>query len=80
MFIIRNLIIIYLFRIGSGLASFRRVLVTDQALLIHYSVKLFATVWHVSSVSVIIMRYIDKNKDWGKFKLSHIFWDNTSSE
>ena len=34
------IIIIYLFRIRSGLASFRIVRVTDQARFIHYCVKI----------------------------------------
>lgn len=73
MFIILILIIIYLFRIASGLASLRRVRFSDQALLTHYSVKLFVTVWHVSTVTLIIMRYIDKNKDWAGSSC-HIFF------
>jgi hypothetical protein len=40
---------------------------------VHYSFKIFVTVCHVSIVTVIIMRYIDRNKDWA-VSICHIFF------
>jgi hypothetical protein len=52
--VIVNVIIVII--VHSDLAGFQRGLVTDQALLIHYSPENFEIIWHILNITAFCIR------------------------
>jgi hypothetical protein len=52
--VVVNVIIVII--VHNDLAGFQRGLVTDQALLIHYSAENFQIIWHILNITALCIR------------------------